>query len=148
MGPPEEWGAGMIADTLLSRLDSVRQTGADRWLGRCPAHDDTRPSLSIREIEDRVLVHCWAGCPVEDVISAVGLTFDDLYSKRTTHRCKPERRPFPAADVLRALEREALIAAVAASNLANGIELTDADRARLLVASERISAAVTESGHA
>lgn len=138
----------MIANSLLSRLESVRQTGADRWLACCPAHNDKRPSLSIREIEDRVLVHCWAGCPIEDVIGAVGLTFDDLYSKRPTHRCKPERRPFPAADVLRALEREALITAVAASTLGNGGELSHTDRARLLLASTRISAAVSESGHA
>ena len=107
----------MIADTLLSRLDGVRQTGADRWLALCPAHDDKRPSLSVREIDDRLLVHCWAGCSVQDVIVAVGLTFDALYSERTTHRCKPDRRPFPAADVLRALEYDALIAAVAAATV-------------------------------
>ncbi len=138
----------MIANSLLSRLESVRQTGADRWLACCPAHNDKRPSLSIREIEDRVLVHCWAGCPVEDVIGAVGLTFDALYPARMAHRCKPERRAFPAADVLRALEREVLIAAVAASTLGNGGELSDTDRARLLLASTRISAAVSESAHA
>ena len=139
----------MIAEVILSHLDAVRRTGVDRWLARCPAHDDKRPSLSVREIEDdRVLVHCWAGCSIADVLGAVGLTFDALYSQRTTHRCKPERRPFPAADVLRAVEREALIAAIAAATLGNGGELTDADRARLLLASERISAAVRESGHA
>ena len=138
----------MIADTLLSCLDGVRQTGADRWLALCPAHDDKRPSLSIREIDDRVLVHCWAGCPVEHVIGAVGLNFDALYPVRTTHRGKPDRRPFPAADVLRAVEYEVLIAAVAAATLSNGGDLTDSDRARLLLASERITAAVRESGHA
>lgn len=139
----------MIADAILSRLDGVRRTGADRWLACCPAHDDKRPSLSIREIDgERVLVHCWAGCSVEDVIGAVGLTFEALYSQRITHRYKPERRPFPAADVLRAIEQEALIAAVAAATLGNGCELTDADRARLLLASERIATAVRESRHA
>jgi hypothetical protein len=54
----------MIADTMLSRLDGVRRTGADRWLALCPAHDDKRPSLSVREIDNRVLVHCWADCTV------------------------------------------------------------------------------------
>jgi len=137
----------MIADTILSRLDGVRPTGADCWLALCPAHDDKRPSLSIREIDDRVLVHCWAGCSIEDVMEAVDLTFDALYSPRTTHRCNPERRPFPAADVLRAVEYEALIVAVAASTLGNGLELTNADRARLLLASTRLSAAVQESHH-
>ena len=32
----------MIADALLSCLDGVRRTGADRWLARCPAHDEKR----------------------------------------------------------------------------------------------------------
>lgn len=52
-----------------------------------------------------------------------------------------------AADVLRAVEREALIVAVAAATLGDGGELTDADRARLLLASIQISDAVREFGH-
>jgi hypothetical protein len=138
----------MIADTLLSRLHGVRRTGVDRWLARCPAHDDKHPSLGVREIDgDRVLVKCWTGCSAQAVLDAVGLTFDALYPPRTSHRSPTERRPFPAADVLRAVEREALIAAVAASTLANGVELSDDDRKRLLLASSRLTAAVRESRH-
>jgi len=138
----------MIADALIARLDGCKRTGADRWLALCPAHDDKNPSLSIREIEDRVLVHCWAGCSATEVLGAVGLEFDSLYPAKPTHRGKPERRPWPAADVLRALEREALIVATAASTLGNGGQLSDQDRARLLLAYERIFAAVSESRHA
>jgi hypothetical protein len=105
--------------------------------------------LSIREIDgDRVLVKCWAGCEPADVLAAVGLEFGALYPERPTHRQRPERRPFPAADVLRVLDREALIVATAASHLAGGGQLTDDDRARLLLAASRIAAAVQESGHA
>jgi hypothetical protein len=135
----------MIADALLSRLSGVKQTGADRWMARCPAHDDHRPSLSAREIDgDRVLVHCWAGCSVEDVLAAIGLALSDLFPKRPSHRGKPERRPFPAADVLRAVEWEVLIVAVAASYLGNRGALTEDDRKRLLLAASRIGAAVQE----
>jgi hypothetical protein len=141
-------GVAMIADALLSRLDGVKRTGVDRWLARCPAHEDKRPSLGVREIDDdRVLVHCWSGCATGDVLAAVGMTFDDLFPARPTHRGKPERRPFPAADVLRAVESETLIAAVAASTLGNGGSLSDEDRARLLLASSRLTAAVRESRH-
>lgn len=35
---------------------------------RCPAHDDGTPSLSIRQGEDGILVHCFAGCDPEDVL--------------------------------------------------------------------------------
>src|SRR5687767_6967878 len=142
-------GYALIADRLLSKLDKVKRIGVDRWLACCPAHDDKHPSLSIREADgERVLVKCWSGCSTEDVLRAAGLEFDALYPSRPTHRGKPERRPFPAADVLRAVEHEALIAAVAALSRANGVELTDEDRARLLVASTRITSAVKESRHA
>ena len=59
----------MSAETLLSRLDKVRKMGPDRWMACCPSHSDTRPSLSIRELPDgRVLVHCWTGCDVENIL--------------------------------------------------------------------------------
>lgn len=138
----------MIADNLLSKLEGVKRIGVDRWLAKCPAHDDKRPSLSVREIDgDRVLVKCWTGCAAGDVLASVGLEWDALFPARPTHHGKPERRPFPAADVLRGVESEALIVAVAASNLANGIELTQEDRERLLLASARVTAAVRESRH-
>ena len=52
----------MSADALLSRLDGVKKTGHGQWIARCPAHEDRSPSLSIAEKDDRVLVHCHAGC--------------------------------------------------------------------------------------
>jgi hypothetical protein len=48
-----------------------RKSGAG-WIARCPAHDDRRPSLSIRDGDDgKLLVHCHAGCGQEDVIAAL-----------------------------------------------------------------------------
>jgi len=140
----------MTSAVLLSRLDGVRQTWPDRWLARCPAHDDKRPSLSVRELDDgRVLVHDFGGCAVTDVLAAVGLELDALFpEKASSHRQRGSRRPFPAADVLRAVEQEVLIAAVAASCLGNGGLLSDSDRARLLVAAGRLYAAVRGSGYA
>lgn len=38
---------------------------------RCPAHNDRSPSLSIRPGRRRLLVHCFAGCPPGDVLSAL-----------------------------------------------------------------------------
>lgn len=138
----------MIAEQLLSRLDSVKCTAPDRWLARCPAHDDRHPSLSIRECSDgKVLLKCWAGCAVHEIVAAIGLRIDDLFPARPTQLGKRERRPFPASDVLRALAHEGTIVAVAASRLGNGHPLTDQDRGRVLLASERILAAVEASGH-
>ena len=140
----------MSAANLLSHLEGIKQTGAGRWLARCPAHDDKHASLNIRELDDgRVLVHDFAGCAVESVLSAVGLTFEDLYPPRAiAHACKPERRPFPAADVLRAIGFETTLVSIAAADLSRGVPLTEHDRERLIVAHSRISAAIGESGHA
>jgi len=139
----------MTADALLDRLDGVKRTGPHRWIARCPAHEDRTASLSIREADDdKTLVHCFAGCSVYDVVSAVGLDLTDLFPPRSeAHSVKGERRPFPAADVLKCVAFEALLVASAASAEANGYPLSDADRARLLLAASRVQAAVRESGH-
>ena len=138
----------MPVDHLLQHLTGTRSTGRGTWIARCPAHDDKHPSLSIRETADgKVLVKCWTGCSVDAVVAAAGLELSDLFPERPSHRGKPERRPFPAADVLRAVGREVLLVAVSASRLGNGGALTDEDRARLLLAAARIGAAVDESGY-
>ena len=70
----------MKAQVVLSRLQKVRSEGQDRWKACCPAHDDGTPSLSIRALDDgRVLLHCFAGCEVEAILSALSLQFSDLY---------------------------------------------------------------------
>ncbi|MEE4208230.1 MAG: toprim domain-containing protein [Parvularcula sp.] len=37
----------------------------------CPAHDDRRPSLSIRQGDKGLLVHCFAGCEPKDVLREI-----------------------------------------------------------------------------
>jgi hypothetical protein len=38
---------------------------------RCPAHDDRKPSLSVRPGRARLLLHCFAGCDASDVLRAL-----------------------------------------------------------------------------
>lgn len=136
----------MSAEILLSRLDRVKRTGPGRWQARCPAHDDKGPSLTVRELDDgRVLLHCFAGCDVHEVVAAAGLTLSDLFPERQV-RGKPERRPFPAADVLRAVAFEAIVVMVSASSLLSGEAFGPADRERLGLAVNRIQAALTAAG--
>ncbi len=64
---------------VLSRLQGVQQSG-NSYISLCPGHDDHDPSLSIGAGDDgRVLLKCFAGCSTEDVLRAIGLTFQDLY---------------------------------------------------------------------
>jgi hypothetical protein len=131
------------ADRLLDKLNGVKRTGADRWIANCPAHDDKRPSLNIRELGDgRLLIICRAQCATEDVLASVGLTFEDLYPERLPeHHYRREQRPFPAADVLRAVSFEALVAGIILGRLGAGHALSGDDRQRAFLACERLIAA-------
>lgn len=72
----------MKVHEVLARLDGVRE-GARGWTAKCPAHPDRSPSLSIGEGDDgRVLLTCFAGCSIQSIASAVGLTVADLFSEK------------------------------------------------------------------
>lgn len=133
-------------ERVLSCLNDVRQLGPDRWIARCPAHDDGTPSLSIRELADgRILLHDFGGCDTHQVVDAIGLGFSDLYPIRTgrlDHRRKRERRPFSAEDALWAVAHEAKIVMLAASDQAQGKPLSHEDRERLSIASSRLQHAL------
>ncbi len=81
MSPPVE--------LVLSRLPDAKRAGQE-WKARCPAHEDRTPSLSIGQGEDgRALLFCHAGCPVESIVSALGLSLANLMPGDKT----PDPRP-------------------------------------------------------
>jgi hypothetical protein len=130
------------ADRLIGRLHGVRQTGPGRWLARCPAHDDGRPSLSVCELDDgRTLAHCFAQCSVADIVAAVGLELSDLFPEKQVggYRGRREREPFPARDVLLALADETEIAAIVCARVAHGYPVDWPEIDRLLTAVGRIA---------
>lgn len=65
-------------------------------------------------------------------------------SAETWHRQHRRPRALTARDALVALEFEALLVCTAACNLANGDELSDVDRQRLLLAYNRIDTILGE----
>jgi len=80
---PRRAKAAALADgptsRVLSLLDGVTAT-TNGWKARCPAHDDTNPSLTVSEGDDeRCLVHCFAGCTGEQVTAALGMQMSDLF---------------------------------------------------------------------
>jgi hypothetical protein len=136
-------------DNLLARLDGVKATGAGRWIARCPSHEDRSPSLAVAERDDgAVLIHCHAGCSVHEVTSALHMELHELFPPRERDRDnRPRARPLiPHRDILQCLMDEAVLVATAAGNIAQGVDLTDEDRARLMVAAGRINNAL-EAAH-
>lgn len=67
---------------ILNRLEGVSKT-PNGYVARCPAHNDRSPSLSLSEADNgKILVHCFAGCPVLDVLGAIQLELADLFPRR------------------------------------------------------------------
>ena len=125
-------------DQLLNQLDRVKQTGQGKWLARCPAHDDKSPSLAIKEVGDRILLHCFAGCGVTEVLNAVGLDMADLFPDRVIDPYGPVPRmpKFSAYELFPLLVQEALILALACNDSMIKGGLPDADYQRAQQASQ------------
>lgn len=69
----------MNIQEVLSRLHGVKGS-SPQYSALCPAHDDTRQSLSIREADDgKILLTCFAGCSTENVVTSMGLSMKDLF---------------------------------------------------------------------
>ena len=133
----------MNADMLLSRLDGVTSTGRGRWIATCPAHDDGRPSLSVREADGGLLlIHCFASCTAIDVLAALGLEFNALFPDRPLdHRVRRERDPHHPRAVLFAVADEMQIAAIVSARVAYGYQVDLEELDRLLVAVVRVARA-------
>ena len=74
----------MITDELLRNLKNVRRN-SNGWLALCPAHDDQKHSLSIRETDSKILLKCFAACTVRNIVAALNMEMEDLFieSKKT-----------------------------------------------------------------
>lgn len=67
-------------DIILPQLKKVKST-SNGWQASCPAHSDTKPSLSVKQDNNKVLLYCHAGCKIEDIVHALGLRMTDLFQK-------------------------------------------------------------------
>lgn len=77
-------------DTILSALSGVRKAPPRRGTTRayralCPHHQagggaHRQPSLSIAETDaGAVLLHCFAGCSVDEITSSISVEMSDLF---------------------------------------------------------------------
>jgi hypothetical protein len=69
----------MTPAEFAARLGAKREGSG--WRAKCPAHEDTHPSLMIGEgRKGDVLLTCHAGCTPEAIVHALGLTLRDLFA--------------------------------------------------------------------
>jgi hypothetical protein len=85
--PPRPRGMGLdqdiskILNALVCSNNCTCQYAVKRGYGNvhCPAHEDPKPSFSVKERDGKVLVHCFGGCDQSRVIQA--LVERDLWRK-------------------------------------------------------------------
>ena len=99
----------MYVENLLNRLHKVRKNGTDKWMACCPAHDDRSPSLAIAERNGKILLHCFAGCELPEILGSIDMELSDLYpdqDHRSVHRETPDAVARRGREILRQQENQ------------------------------------------
>ena len=141
-------------DLLLLRLEGVRQTGAGKYLAKCPAHDDRHASFGIKLTDEgAILLNCFAGCDKQTILDSIGLTFSDLFPPLTANDLDPSKpRPkppkFTAGEMVKLAIKESTLLALAVEYLQSGGKLPESDTLRIQQAVETIDAIRRELQHA
>jgi AAA domain/CHC2 zinc finger len=74
-----------LPDHVERALEGLKPAG-DQWIALCPTHDDRNPSLAIRvNDEDKVIVHCFAGCDPLGILAALGVEPGSSGAEWTPH---------------------------------------------------------------
>jgi putative DNA primase/helicase len=82
----------MIAHEITEALRGRWNAAANRGIARCPCHDDRSPSLSLRDGDEALLVHCFAGCDRRDILAALrdrGLLDEGCRQEPRSRRIEP-----------------------------------------------------------
>ena len=113
----------MKAHLITEKLEYCRQVSSDKWIARCPAHDDRSPSLSVKAISnDRTLIHCHAGCGANDILDALGLDYSALYPDEGENYPPAQNRRQKAA------EKEITVAILLGEYMKQGKRLTESEK--------------------
>ncbi len=134
-------------ENLLSKLDKVKSNGTGKWLACCPAHADKSPSLGIKEADDgKLLIHCFSGCAVSDIVGAIGLELSDLMPDNPVYKKGVKPPKFNKYELFDRLSFESIILSLAIRQLLSGGILNAADKCRVELAERTINAIAKECG--
>ena len=118
---------------MLNHFDNVRESGANQYSCRCPAHADKSNSLGIKQgDEGRILLNCFAGCDVKSILDASGLKWKDILPDNKLYQAEGSK--FNPYSVLKMLRDEVLIIGLASADIRKGKSLNDKEHERLLEA--------------
>lgn len=81
--------ARLSIDEFLLSLQHVKAHG-DQWQAQCPAHEDSRASLSVSlGRSGAILVNCFAGCTFSAILNALNLTAGSLSPQKVPSLPQP-----------------------------------------------------------
>src|SRR5829696_3786084 len=86
-------------ERVLVAVPDAREIKPGEWRARCPVHRGaSATSLKIATGEDgRALLHCFADCPLDDILAHLGLNLADLFPKDVRGGRRPPGRTAPAS---------------------------------------------------
>lgn len=65
---------------IISKFREPKKIGSNSYQCYCPAHKDSKPSLTITEENNKILMYCHAGCLTENILKNIGLSEKDLFN--------------------------------------------------------------------
>jgi hypothetical protein len=116
--------------------------------------------LSVREGDDgRVLLHCFAGCSVNEVVAALGIELSDLFPVRQSEY--PHHAPKGGIigrdrikrvawrDLFEAIQRDLTVCSLAFTDLARGKHFSQSDAAIIAHLADHLASEISEvaNGH-
>lgn len=130
----------MNASEFVDRLEGVIGK-APRWRALCPCHkskNKTRTLLVTEKGDGIITMHCFAGCSVVDITSAVGVSLHDLFPK--SDHGKPTFGLFTKS-LAASMQRDLLLCWVFINDIAAGRDPKPGDKAKAKECARRLSAA-------
>lgn len=76
----------MQINEILTKFENVKQMKPNSYQCKCPAHDDRKASLTITQGNNKILLHCHAGCKVNDILSKINLKMSDMYDNENNNK--------------------------------------------------------------
>ena len=115
---------------LLNALGAdVKPVGKDRWVARCPVHQDKDFAMSIKPADTGgVMAYCHAcGANGLELYNALGLDLDELFGGRKLERSDT---PYCPQNIKDEYDVDKIVILISENSIAKNLPMTWADKKR------------------
>jgi len=129
---------------ILSHFENVKKSGSNQYQCKCPSHEDRSNSMGVSLSDDgqKIIMNCFAGCTLTEVMQASGLTWDDIMPNKRVDSfimkdgevsgMIKQRQSFNPYAALKYLANDILFVAMCAAEVNSGRKLIPEDQNKLL----------------